>query len=154
MADTDGSNGGSGGSGSGGSGSSSSGSGGGGSTSGAAGGTSTAGSPSIDDLQNALKQLEDNGEPDIKLSADTRDKYIKLFQDFSDALTDQLHAAQSVPELGYPGLLNSAIQTKNNLELDNTGLSGFQHSMNDYISYLGTFIDTVNKAADRLLQSG
>jgi hypothetical protein len=56
--------------------------------------------------------------------------------------------------LGNPGSLGSAVQTKNNLNLDVTGLDGIEQAVDQYLNYLDEFETTVKKASDRLIQSG
>jgi len=51
-------------------------------------------------------------------------------------------------------MLGSAVQTKNNLNLDVTGLDGIEQAVDQYLNYLDEFETTVKKASDRLIQSG
>jgi hypothetical protein len=131
---------------------SSSGAGGSGGTS--SGGTEAAGGPAITDLTNQLKQLQDSGAADLKLSTEASQKYLTIIGTFRTALNNQKNAIAGLPSLGSPGTLQSAVQTLNNLNLDVTGLGGIEDTLNNYLSYLDEFETTVKKTADSLIQSG
>jgi hypothetical protein len=118
------------------------------------GGSGGSGGSGIPDLVSQLKQLQDSGPADVKLSAATRDAYLNIIKTFHDQLNDQLTAIGKLGSLGNPGSLGSANETKTNLEMDIGGLSGIEQSITQYLSYLDQFSTTVKKAADRLLQSG
>lgn len=121
--------------------------------SGPSGGGSTSGTD-ISSLNSGLKDLQKSGPADVKLSTQTRDAYLNIVQTFHDALNTQLTNIKNLPALGDPGTLASAIQTKNNLELDISGLDGIEQSVNQYLSYLDQFSATVKAACDRLTSSG
>ncbi|WAJ46366.1 hypothetical protein OK015_07830 [Mycobacterium sp. Aquia_216] len=126
-----------------------------GSTNGNPGGSGGgAGGSNITDLVGELKQLQDSGPADVKLSEATRDAYLNIIKTFRDQLNDQLTAIGKLGSLGSPGSLGSANETKTNLEMDISGLGGIEQSITQYLSYLDQFSTTVKKAADRLLQSG
>jgi hypothetical protein len=108
----------------------------------------------IDSLTDGLKQLKDNGKADVKLSAETRDKYLKLISTFKDALQAERKKMNGLEAIGNVGLFQSANQTKRNLQIDVIGVQGIQQSTDKYLDYLDTFADTVKKAADRLLHDG
>jgi hypothetical protein len=110
--------------------------------------------PSIGDLTDGLKQLADSGQPDLKLSAETRDAYLKAIEIFRGALNIQYKAMTAMGLLGSPGLLASAIQTYGNFNLDVNGLEGIEPAMKNYLNYLDEFETTVQKAADRLIGNG
>ncbi|WP_180150403.1 hypothetical protein [Mycobacterium saskatchewanense] len=122
--------------------------------SGVSGGSGGSGGFNIPDLVDGLKQLQDSGPADVKLSSETRDAYLNIISTFRGQLQAQLTAIGKLGSLGSPGSLGSANQTKNNLEMDVSGLDGIEQSINQYLSYLDEFSTTVKKAADRLLQSG
>jgi hypothetical protein len=109
---------------------------------------------SISDLTSALKQLQNSGPADLKLSAETRDKYLKIISTFRSALQAARTKMSNLGALGSPGSLGSAVQTQSNLNLDVSGLSGIEPTIDQYLSYLDEFETTVKKAADRLIQSG
>jgi hypothetical protein len=108
----------------------------------------------IDGLTDSLNDLKDNGKADVKLSAETRDKYLKLISTFRDALQAQRKNMNGLEAIGNVGLFESANQTKRNLQIDVTGIEGIQQSTDKYLDYLDAFADTVKKAADRLLHNG
>jgi hypothetical protein len=141
-------------SGSSGSGSTGSGSSGSGSGSGSSGSGPSTGGTDISSLNSGLKQLQDSGPADLKLSTDTQNDYLNAVKTFRDSLNTQLTTIKGMGGLGDPGGLGSAIQTKNNLELDVNGLGGIQDSINQYLSYLDQFSATVKAACTRLVGSG
>ncbi len=157
MSDADGSGGagsgtnGQAGAGSGANGSGGSGSGTGGQTGGGSG-APTSGGAGLDDLTKGLKALQDSGDADLKISPEARDKYLQLVKTLRDAIQDQRNKMETVGPVHVA--LASAQQTKNNLDLDVTGTSGIQFSVDKYLDYLDTLSDTVKKAADRLIQAG
>lgn len=125
------------------------------------GGTSNTGSTpppgqtlNTDKLTQGLKDLQKNGKADIKLSTETRDKYLKIISTFRSTLQAERNKMSNQQSLGNPGALNSAAITKENLQLDITGLLGAQRSVDSYLHYLDEFETTVKKAADRMIQSG
>lgn len=149
------SSGGSSGSESGGSGSGGSGSNGGASTSGGSAATgASGGGASISDLTSQLKQLQDNGPVDLKLSPETEAAYLGILANFRNALQNELNNMVNMGSLGNPGSLPSAMQTKQNLDLDVNGLTGIVQAMTQYLNYLDEFETTVSKATSRLMQSG
>lgn len=123
-------------------------------TNGPTGGGSTTGGASIDDLTNGLKQLQKSGKSDLKLSTATKQKYLTLIGTFRTAIQAERKKMDGLETLNNVGSLGSANQTKNNLDLDVTGLTGIQQSVDKYLSYLDTFETTVKKAADRLIRNG
>jgi hypothetical protein len=122
--------------------------------SGSTGTGSTTGGTDISSLNSGLKQLQNSGPADLKLSTDTQKAYLKIINDFHTALNNELTTIKNLGGLGSPGSLGSANQTKNNLELDITGLGGIQQSINQYLSYLEQFSATVTAAGNRLIGSG
>lgn len=118
------------------------------------GGGSTGSGTDISSLNSGLKDLQKNGPADLKLSTQTRDAYLKIVQTFHDSLNTQLTNIKNLSALGDPGTLGSAVQTKNNLELDISGLNGIEQSVNQYLSYLQQFSATVKAACDRLTGAG
>jgi hypothetical protein len=113
-----------------------------------------AGGTSISDLTSGLKQIQKSGPVDLKLSTETRDKYLNIITTFRTALQAQRTSMSNMGSLGNPGMLGSAVQTKNNLNLDVTGLDGIEQAVDQYLNYLDEFETTVKKASDRLIQSG
>jgi hypothetical protein len=105
-------------------------------------------------LTDGLKDIQKNGKADLKLSSATRDKYLSIISNFRSALQAQQKAIAGLPGLGFPGELASAGQTKQNLELDVTGLTGIEPAVNKYLDYLDEFEKTVKAAADKLIHSG
>ena len=103
------------------------------------------------DSMNALKDGAKNGDADLKLTTEVRDAYINAAHDFRDLLNDQLKKTYALPAYGSPGDLQSATQTRHNLE---TGINEFNRVINDYIKYLDAFADTVTEAGKRLIESG
>jgi hypothetical protein len=122
------------------------------------GGTTTNGSTgsgaSVTSLTSGLKQIQQSGPADLKLSTTTRDSYLNAISTFRTALQTQQTAMTNLGSLGSPGSLGSAVQTKNNLNLDVTGMNGIETAMSQYLTYLDEFETTVKKASDRLIQSG
>jgi hypothetical protein len=112
------------------------------------------GTSPIDGLTTNLKQITDSGPPDIKLSEETQKNYVNLIKGFINDLQTQRAAMDKVPAVGNPGTLTSAIQTEKNLDLDVNGPGGVIEMTDKYLTYLNDFVDTVNKAASRLIQSG
>jgi hypothetical protein len=108
----------------------------------------------ISSLNSGLKQLQNSGPADLKLSTDTQNAYLNIVKTFRDALNNELTTITKLGGLGSPGSLGSANQTKNNLELDISGLGGIQASINQYLSYLDQFSATVKAAGNRLIGSG
>jgi hypothetical protein len=101
-----------------------------------------------------LKTIKDSGKPDVKLSTETKDKYLALIGSFHDQLMVQRKKIDTIAPLGNPGELESAQQTRNNLTTDVSGPGGITETLDKYLNYLDEFRDTVNKAATRLIQSG
>ncbi|BBX39887.1 hypothetical protein [Mycobacterium simiae] len=118
------------------------------------GGSTNGGGTDISSLNSGLTDLQKNGPVDLKLSTQTRDAYLNIVKTFHDALNTQLTTIKNLPNLGDPGALGSAIQTKNNLALDISGLDGIEQSVNQYLSYLQQFSATVKAACDRLTGAG
>jgi hypothetical protein len=116
-------------------------------------GSGTSGSD-ISSLSSGLKQLQNSGPADLKLSSATQTDYLNIIKAFHTALNNELTTIKNLGGLGNPGSLGSANQTKNNLELDITGLEGIQQSINQYLSYLEQFSATVKAAGNRLIGSG
>jgi hypothetical protein len=108
----------------------------------------------IASLNSGLKEIQKSGPADLKLSSETQKAYLQIITTFHDALNTQLTTIKNLGSLGSPGSLLSATETKNNLELDITGLNGIQQSINQYLSYLEQFSSTVKAAGDRLIGSG
>lgn len=132
-----------------------SGSNGGASTSGGSAATgASGGGASISDLTSQLKQLQDNGPGDLKLSPETEAAYLGILANFRNALQNELNNMVNMGSLGNPGSLPSAMQTKQNLDLDVSGLTGIVQAMTQYLNYLDEFETTVSKATSRLMQSG
>jgi hypothetical protein len=103
------------------------------------------------DSMNGLKKGATNREADLELTAEVRDSYIKAVHDFRDLLNDQLKKVNALPAYGPPGDLQSAAQTKSNLE---HGCNELKRVIADYNKYLDAFADTVTEAGKRLIQSG
>jgi len=114
----------------------------------------------IDGLNANLKQIADNGAPDVKLSTETKNAYLKVINDYLEALKDQRKEMGSVQPLGQPvdpdlaSFVPSATQTRNNLEMDVHGFGGITETMDKYIAYVQELHDTVNKAASRMIKAG
>ena len=125
-----------------------------GTSSGAAGGSGAASGVNIGDLTNGLKQIEQSGPPDVKLSTETANEYIQAVTTFRDALQSAHDQANGLGPLNLPCSLGSAQQTASNFEADRTGINGMVPQTAAYIDYLNEFITTVKKASDRLIQSG
>jgi hypothetical protein len=127
--------------------------------SGSDGGTSAvgganAGGPSVTNLTDGLKQIAKSGPADVKLSSETRDKYLGIVRTFRDSLQIERDKMRHLETLNYAGGLPSAVQTKNMLESDVTGFGGIEEAVDKYLSYLDQFEKTVKKACDRAIQSG
>jgi hypothetical protein len=103
------------------------------------------------DTMHGLKDGATNGEADLKLTTEVRDSYIKAVHDFRDLLKEQLNKVNALPAYGPPGDLQSAAQTKSNLE---HGCNELKRVINDYTEYLDAFADTVTEAGKRLISSG
>jgi hypothetical protein len=100
---------------------------------------------------NRLKHNATKGHADLKLTTEVRDAYIKAVHDFRDLINDQLKKTYALPGYGPPGDLQSAAQTRSNLEL---GIHELNRVLNDYVKYLDAFADTVTEAGKRLIESG
>ena len=105
-------------------------------------------------MTSGLKQIGQSGPVDLKLSTETRDSYLNMISTFRTALQTQRTNIGNLGSLGSPGSLGSAVQTKNNLNLDVTGMDGVEQAVDQYLKYLDEFETTVKKASDRLIQSG
>jgi hypothetical protein len=114
----------------------------------------TAGGPSISDLTDGLKQIAKKGPADVKLSPETRDKYLAIVKTFRDSLQTERDRMNNLETLNYVGGLKSAIQTKNMLEADVTGFGGMEEAMDKYIAYLDELRTTLKKVCDHITQSG
>ena len=100
---------------------------------------------------NGLKGDATNGEADLKLTTEVRDAYIKAVHDFRDLLNEQLKKINALPGYGATGDLQSAAQTKNNLQ---QGCDELKKVIGDYTKYLDAFADTVTEAGKRLIHCG
>jgi hypothetical protein len=109
---------------------------------------------SIPDLTSGLKALGDSGPADLKLSTDAKNAYLKIIGTFRTSLQTYQNQIKGMGGLGSPGNLGSAIETKNNLDLDVNGLQGIETALGQYLDYLDQFETTVKDAANRLIQSG
>ncbi len=107
-----------------------------------------------DGLITGLKQIKDSGQPDVKLSTQTKHNYLQLIGAFHDQLMIQRRKIDNIAPLGDSGKLGSAMQTSANLAMDVSGPGGITDMLDKYLTYLDDFTDTVNKAATRLIQSG
>jgi hypothetical protein len=103
------------------------------------------------DSMNGLKDGATKGAADLKLTTEVRDAYIKAVHDFRDLLNAQLNKVNALPAYGPPGDLQSAAQTKGNLE---HGRDELKRAIANYNDYLDAFADTVTEAGKRLIQSG
>jgi hypothetical protein len=127
---------------------------GGSSNSGSTGNGATGAGSSTGDLTKGLLGLRDDGPKDIRLSTDTKQKYVKIIQDFRITLQDELSNMSGMPSIGNPGTFNSATNTKLFLQNDANGFDGVLPSTAKLIEYLEAFEAAVNKAADNLLHKG
>jgi hypothetical protein len=100
---------------------------------------------------NGIRDGASTGEADLKLTTEVRDAYIKAVHDFRDLLNAQLNKVNGLSGYGDPGGLQSAAQTKSNLE---QGCNELKRAIGNYNKYLDTFADTVTEAGKRLIQSG
>ena len=105
-------------------------------------------------LTDGLKKLQKDGPADVKLSTDTRDKYLKLISDYRDTLKAARNKMNGLENLDNPGTLSSALTTVQNLKLDVTDVTGIEHALDKYIDYLDELEKTVKAACDRLIHSG
>jgi hypothetical protein len=112
------------------------------------------GSSPIDEYTSNLKSIQDDGPADVKLSAETRDQYLKVIQTFRSALQVERQNMNGPDPIGNVGGYQSANQTKSNLHVDVAGLGGMQDTMDKYLNYLDEFETTIKKAADKLLGNG
>lgn len=103
------------------------------------------------DSMNGLKDGATNGEADLKLTTEVRDAYIKAVHDFRDLLNEQLNKVNALPAYGAPGDLQSAAQTKSNLE---NGCNELKRVITEYTRYLDAFAGTVTETGKRLIVSG
>lgn len=110
--------------------------------------------PSITSLTGDLKQIPKNEPADLKLDTGTLDKYLGATSTFLWVLIDARKQMNDLGDVGNVGNLPSAQQTKNNLDLDVTGLTGIQKATDQYIGYLEQFEATMIQAATRLFKSG
>jgi len=107
----------------------------------------------IDSLTNDMKNFK-NGPVDLKLSPATRDKYLAIITTFRDSLAGERDKMSQLETLGNVGTLDSAAQTKKNLENDVTGPQGIEDSVTKYLNYLDEFEQAVKEACNRLLDAG
>lgn len=103
------------------------------------------------DSMNGLKDGAKNGEADLKLTTEVKHSYIKAVHDFRDLLNEQLTKVNALPAYGPPGDLQSAAQTKSNLE---HGCNELKRVIGEYNEYLDAFADTVTEAGKRLIHCG
>ncbi|BBY84643.1 MULTISPECIES: hypothetical protein [Mycolicibacterium] len=103
------------------------------------------------DSMNGLTDVAKHGEPDLKLTTEVRDAYIKAVHDLRDLLNEQLKKINALPGYGEPGDLQSALQTKTNLQ---HGINDLKRVIGEYTKYLDAFADTVTEAGKRLIHSG
>jgi hypothetical protein len=110
--------------------------------------------PSLEDLTHSMKQLKDSGEADVKLSKETRDKYVALIKNFRTALKAERDNLNGLEALGNAGTFASATQTKSNLQSNVVDTGGIQKTLDKYLDYLDEFEATVKKSCDRIIESG
>lgn len=103
------------------------------------------------DSMNALKDGAKDGEPDLELTKEVRDAYIKAVHEFRDLLNEQLKKVEGLPGYDSHGTLESAAQTKRNLD---SGCNELKRVIKEYTEYLDAFADTVTAAGKRLIESG
>ncbi|MCV7063020.1 hypothetical protein H7I76_26830 [Mycolicibacterium vaccae] len=82
---------------------------------------------------------------------EVRDAYIKAVHEFRDLLNEQLKKVEGLPGYDSHGTLESAAQTKRNLD---SGCNELKRVIKEYTEYLDAFADTVTAAGKRLIESG
>jgi hypothetical protein len=110
-------------------------------------------SSGIDSLTCDMKNFADDGKADLKFSAATLDKYLNILGTYRDALKSEKGKLDGLTAMDNVGTLDSAIQTKNNLQDDITGPDGLQASLTKYLTYLDDFEQAMRAASKRLLDA-
>ena len=108
----------------------------------------------IDSLTGDMKNINKTHSADITFSTATRDQYLSILATYRSSLNDQLQKIKQLETLGNVGTLDSANQTKDNLQTDVTGNKGIEEFVNKYLDYLDEFEQSIKTAADRLIQHG
>jgi hypothetical protein len=104
----------------------------------------------IEDLTNQLTMLKEQGPPDLEMSVETRDSYVRLIQDFRAELKVQRDKAVRLDGIYYPGGYPSAELTRTRLQQNVVGLDGILAIIDKYMKYLDEFEATVNAAFTRM----
>lgn len=107
----------------------------------------------VSDFTANMKAYKERGPADLKLSAETRDEYLKLIAQLRMSLRSRMQIldSQGWDRLGGTGEIPSAHQTKRNLEID---AIRFRRTLSDYLDFLDEFEGVVKASSDRLLKSG
>lgn len=119
-----------------------------------AGGSAPTG-PSVTDITAGLKQIAKSGPADVKLSTETRDKYLNIIRTFKASLQDEFNKMKTLGTTNKNvSKLASAIQTQQNLDGDVHSPVGLLQAISNYIDLLEECETTVSKACSRLIQHG
>lgn len=106
----------------------------------------------IEDLTAGMKQLKASEHADLKLSEDVKKQYVTAAETLRQGISTarEMIASQNLGSLGEVGTLQSASQTKSNLQNDAQEIS---KQLSDYEDYLTVFADTVKQAADNIIKN-
>jgi hypothetical protein len=117
------------------------------------GGTTGSDSSGIDSLTCDMRNFANNGKADLKFSTATLDKYLGILATYRDALKSERDKLDGLTTLKNVGTLDSAIQTKKNLQDDMNGSNGIQDSLTQYLTYLDDFEQAMRAASKRLIDA-
>jgi hypothetical protein len=117
------------------------------------GGATDSDSSGIDSLTCDMRNFANNGKADLKFSTATLDKYLGILATYRDALKSERDKLDGLTTLKNVGTLDSAIQTKKNLQDDMNGSDGIQDSLTQYLTYLDDFEQAMRAASKRLLDA-
>jgi hypothetical protein len=117
------------------------------------GGATGSDSSGIDSLTCDMRNFANNGKADLKFSTATLDKYLGILATYRDALKSERDKLDGLTTLKNVGTLDSAIQTKKNLQDDMNGSDGIQDSLTQYLTYLDDFEQAMRAASKRLIDA-
>lgn len=103
----------------------------------------------ISDLTTEINELAQGGAK-FSMSEETRKAYVGAVDAFRDKLQGHLDTINKLEGLGEPGGLQSAQDTKANLQRQG---NAFKYSIAEYMKYLEAFSDAVDKATKQLIDA-
>ena len=104
----------------------------------------------IEELTNQLKALKGQGPADLELSEAARDTYVRLIKDYRRELKAQRDKVAGLQELGCPGTIPSAEQTRDRLVLNVINVKGMLRTLDKCMDYLDAHEDVANAAFKRM----